>query len=178
MVRNYLKKGFITGIIFGGIIAFSFLGYIYYISKTNLATNAEFAKNKNIKDLNLQLTNLDGTPVDFTKYSNKYILMNFWATWCKPCMEEMPMFQNVYKSVKDRYVFIMVADHDLQTIEKFKNKKGYDFIFVKTDEKLLSKVGALPTTFVLDKSQNIIFSQTGSFDEEKKFRDLLLKKLK
>ncbi|SFN03584.1 Thiol-disulfide isomerase or thioredoxin [Chryseobacterium oleae] len=181
MRKNYLKKGLIAGIIVGSIAAFSFLGYIYYMSKKHLAANEKITKSKSFKDLNLQLTNLDGTPADLTKFSDKHILMNFWATWCKPCLEEMPLLQKTYNDneVKDQYVFILVADHDLPTIEKFKHEKGYNFVFVKANQDLMSKVGALPTTFILDKSQNIIFSQTGSFDnDEKKFKNFLLEKSK
>lgn len=179
MKRNYLKKGFIVGIITGSIAAFSFLGYVYYMSQKNMATSEKVTQSKSFNDFNLQLTNLDGTPVDIKKFSDKYILMNFWATWCKPCLEEMPMLQETYSEVKDKYVFIMVADHDLTTIEKFKTKKGYDFVFVKSNENLQKKVGVLPTTFILDKSQNILFSQTGAFDNDpKKFKNFLLEKSK
>ncbi len=121
---------------------------------------------------------LDAGPGCKGQFSNRHILMNFWADWCKPCVGEMPMLQKTYNEVNDKYVFIMVADQDLETIKKFKSKNKYNFVFVKSKEKVTEKVGAIPTTFILDKSQDIIFSQTGSFDDEKQLKDLLAAKSK
>ncbi|WP_264529543.1 TlpA family protein disulfide reductase [Flavobacterium sp. N502540] len=174
-MANYFKKSFIIGIIAGSLLSLSFLGYLYYITEKNTALSKEMSKSKTFKDLKIKLTDLNGNTVDLTKFSDKTIFINFWATWCAPCMEEMPVFQKVYndKEIRDKYVFILVADHDAKIIQNFKAKKGYDFIFVKSEVDLKSKLGALPTTYILDNSLHIIFTKTGSFQNDSELRKVL-----
>ncbi|WP_158605982.1 TlpA disulfide reductase family protein [Taibaiella sp. KBW10] len=170
----------ITGIILGTILAVSALGYLYYVSKRNMAQSDAIGKSKHFKELNLPLKDLEGKPVDMMQFSDKYVLVNFWGTWCLPCVQEMPMLQNEYKALKEKYVFVMISDEDPQTIKAFKEKKGYDFVFVRSEEILQSMIGVFPTTFILDKSQRIIFTKTGSFEnmDPNGFKQLLLKQIK
>ncbi|MDR3024788.1 TlpA disulfide reductase family protein [Chryseobacterium sp.] len=174
---SIFKKGFIVGIIFGTIISFSFLGYIYYVSKKSKEQSEKISETKNFKDLNLHLENLDGSPFDINQFTGKKILVNVWATWCAPCVKEMPLLQNTYNELKNDYIFIMISDEKPETIKSFMTKKGYNFTFVRSSESLKSKIGIFPTTFILDKSHNIKFSQSGSFEDmsESDFKALLLK---
>ncbi|NIF06374.1 TlpA family protein disulfide reductase [Chryseobacterium sp. Tr-659] len=177
MNRIFFKKGLIFGLILGAILSFSFLGYLYYVTKKNLQQNEKVTKSKSFKDLNLKLEYLDGKPFNIAQFPNKKVLINIWGTWCAPCRKEMPLLQDTYNLVKNDYVFIMISDEKPEVIKAFNDKEGYNFIFVRSTENLKSKIGAFPTTFILDQSQNIQYTKTGSFDDmnENELKALLLK---
>ncbi|WP_062697100.1 TlpA family protein disulfide reductase [Chryseobacterium indologenes] len=176
-MNRFLKKGLIWGLIFGSITAFSFLAYVYYVSKKSIEQYNKVSSSKNFKNLNINLETLDGKPFDITQFSDKKILVNFWATWCAPCRKEMPLLQSTYNQIKNEYVFIMISDEKPEVIKAFKEKEGYDFVFVRSRESLKSKVGVFPTTFILDKLQNIKYTRAGAFDDmsESDLKALLLK---
>jgi thiol-disulfide isomerase/thioredoxin len=180
MQRGYFKKGLITGTIMGSVIGILLLSYIYYVSKRNIGQSEVANKSKYFTELNLTFKDLEGKVVDINQFRGKKVLVNFWGTWCAPCVKEMPNLQNTYnnKEIKANCVFLMISDEALKKIKAFKVKNGYNFVFVKTDQKLQSKIGVFPTTFVLDEQLQIIFKKVGSFNDEDmtKLRGLLSKK--
>lgn len=174
MKNKYFTKALIIGLISGFVIASACLGYLYYVSKK---TVEQINSTKNLENLNLDLKDLDGKPIDMKQFADKTVLVNFWATWCSPCLHEMPILQKVYKEKKDSYVFIVIADEaeGLKKIKEFKEKYGYDFVFATTTH-LNKKISGYPTTFILDKSQNVKYRQFGGFENEKDFLNFLNKK--
>ncbi len=129
-------------------------------------------------------------PADFpqlkTESEGKVLLINFWATWCAPCVAEFPEFVKIdqeYKARGVRMVSISTDDAtDLKTlVVPFLKKQNatFDSFLADTDDpqQLLDLIdkswsGALPATFVLDKTGKLIFSKYGIID-----RDELLKQL-
>ncbi len=180
MQSGYFKKGLITGAVMGTVIGILSLSYLYYISKRNLAQSGVAAKSKYFTELNLTFKALEGKVVNINQFRGKKILVNFWGTWCAPCVQEMPAFQKIYnhKEIKDNCLFLMISDEDIEKIKAFKVKNSYDFVFVKSDQELKSKIGVFPTTFVLNEELQLIFKKVGSFNDAdmKKLAELLSKK--
>ncbi len=77
----------------------------------------------------IQVTALDGTPTRIADLRGKVIFLNFWATWCPPCRQEMPHIQALYEEMKDRkdVVFMAASSEDTPTIEGFLAKAAYTF---------------------------------------------------
>ncbi len=65
------------------------------------------AKRDKIEDYNWQLVDMQGQSIDFNQSRNKVVLINFWATWCPPCIAEMPSLMNVMMSYRSALIFIL-----------------------------------------------------------------------
>ncbi len=109
---------------------------------------------------------LEGNPIELSDYKGKRILLNFWATWCRPCIEEMPSLLNAQNILqKEDYVFLLASDQSIKTIEAFKNKKKFDFNFIRLTGSLAQlKIQALPTTFVYNREGEKVDEITGGVE--------------
>jgi thiol-disulfide isomerase/thioredoxin len=119
--------------------------------------------------LALSFSGSDGRPVSLDALKGKVVFINFWASWCPPCLAEMPSLNGLYKKFKDneRIVFLFInEDEDLVKAQRLLKKKGYQIpLMTRTgavSEALFS--GTLPTTIVLDKTGQIVFKEEGLAD--------------
>ncbi|HLP35697.1 TlpA disulfide reductase family protein [Lacibacter sp.] len=110
----------------------------------------------------IKLTELDGTPIDLQQYQGKTLFINFWATWCGPCIQEMPSIQKAKNSMKDEdIVFLFASNEEVEAIETFKKKQPYDFHYVRVENLEQLKIMALPTTYIFDSNKKLVFSEMG-----------------
>jgi thiol-disulfide isomerase/thioredoxin len=126
----------------------------------------EASKREVLSDYNWQLVGQDGQMFDLNNAKGKVILINFWATWCPPCIAEMPYLDGLYRDYKDKVVFLFVSNEDASTTQAFLNKKGYALTSIKPisySPKLL-ETNSLPTTYLIDKKGGIVIKKTGSAD--------------
>ncbi|NKI26626.1 redoxin domain-containing protein [Arenibacter sp. 6A1] len=93
---------------------------------------------------------LEGNPISLEEYKGKKILLNFWATWCKPCVEEMPALARAMAILeKENYVFLLASDQSTKKIKAFKANSPLDLPFIKFNGALSKlQIYALPTTFI------------------------------
>ncbi len=82
-----------------------------------------------IESVNFELEKIDGTGASLADYRGDFILLNFWATWCPPCREEMPSMQRVHELMDGRPFRIIAINlqEDDSTVLSFVNEFGYDF---------------------------------------------------
>jgi len=111
----------------------------------------------------IQLQTLSGEPVDLKQYKNKTVFINFWATWCKPCIQEMPTIAKAQEQLKD-VVFLFPSNETVDLIEGFKKRKSFDFNYVQSQNMEALNIMALPTTFIFDSSGKLKFSEAGFRD--------------
>jgi thiol-disulfide isomerase/thioredoxin len=94
------------------------------------------------------------------------VFLNFWATWCPPCVGEMPSIQRLYDTLKDEegVVFVCVSDEEPDTVRKFVEEKGYTFpVYTMEGERPEDFRGrGIPTTFILSQDGKISFRHIGS----------------
>ena len=91
--------------------------------------------------------------------------MNFWATWCRPCLEEMPSIEKVKQELEGGNVeFLFASDEEPDQINSFKKKKNFNFRYVRVKNLESLNIQALPTTFIFDEEGNLIFSEAGYRD--------------
>ncbi len=134
------------------------------MSKVSQNINSEF-----------NLPNLDNAYVSSDEYKGKYILINFWATWCAPCVKELPSLNNLNKIFLKNDSFEMIAiniGQEKSVVKKFLNEKASVDFTVLLDEKMeLSNwnVQAIPTTFLVDKTGKVLYKSEGekSWDDPK-----------
>jgi thiol-disulfide isomerase/thioredoxin len=108
----------------------------------------------------VKLKELNGTPVDLSEYNGKTVFINFWATWCKPCIQEMPTIAEVQK-LKGDVVFLLASNEDPSQIEKFMKRHDYDFHYVHLENMEALKIPALPTTFIFNPEGKLKFAEAG-----------------
>ncbi len=120
----------------------------------------------------------NGAAVDFGQFKGKVVFLNFWATWCPPCVAEMPAIQALYDQLgSDQVQFVMVATNDeTAKVKKFLARKGYTFPVYELNGPLPScyQSSVVPTTFVIDRQGNIVARHQGmaNYDSEE-FRAFL-----
>lgn len=117
-----------------------------------------------LSNYNWSLTDLNSNNIDFNNFKDKVIVINFWGTWCPPCVAEMPSFQKLYNSYNKEVVFLFVANDKVENVLKFMDKNRYtfpvQFEVSSTPTELVS--GSLPTTFIIDKNGNIVMKKKGA----------------
>lgn len=119
-----------------------------------------------LQDYNWNLQELNAGEVNFSQSEGKVTIVNFWATWCPPCVAEMPSFQKLYDAYGDKVDFYFATSEKPEKIVSFMKKNGYSLpFFIQSDEapkQLQSQ--ALPTTFVISKTGEIIIDEEGAAD--------------
>jgi thiol-disulfide isomerase/thioredoxin len=151
------------------------------IMNPDLENDSDLAKDESyiIADFSMNLTNSKGEKVEMEELRGKVIFLNIWATWCPPCVAEMPGINKLYKDVeKDKVVFIMLSvDQDFQKAIDFHNRKGYDFEIYEAAGGLpqLYQSQSIPTTYVIDTSGKLVLTHMGMGDyNTKKFKKFLI----
>lgn len=124
-------------------------------------------ENKFISNYNWDLKGLNATDVNFSEFKGKVIFLNFWATWCPPCVAELSYIQLFYNDYKDKVVFISLSNEKWSEINSFFKQNEYDFPVYQnknTTLKDLPNVSSIPRTFIIDKKGNIRIDKTGAAD--------------
>lgn len=126
-----------------------------------------------------KMQSLDGKTVNFESLQGKVIFLNVWATWCPPCVAEMPGIQKLYDKVKsDKIAFVMLSvdQGGMEKVQKFVSKKGYTFPVYQPATQLPREFysPSIPTTFILDIKGQIVAKHEGMADyDTKEVREFL-----
>jgi len=137
-------------------------------------------KREILQDYHWQLQALDSGGINFSQSKGKVVIVNFWATWCPPCVAEMPSFQRLYNEYGNQVHFYFVTSEEPEKVRRFLQKHSYSFpVYLQQYEapnQLQSPV--LPTTYVISRNGEIAISETGVADwNSKKTRDLIVRLL-
>lgn len=117
----------------------------------------------------LLLPSLDGVTIDLATLRGRVVLVNFWATWCPPCVEEIPSLQRLYRRLRARGLEILAVDvgETRAQLAEFLADKPVEFpVLMDSDGESLRRWGvyAFPTTLVLDRAHRIRYAVFGAFD--------------
>ena len=122
-----------------------------------------------------------GDTVKLSDYSNKVLIIDFWASWCKPCREEFPFLIDLYNkySEKNFSVLAINLDDEISKIDKFTNdidmKPPFKILFDKSSKiPVLYNVDAMPSSFIIDKKGIVRDINIGfkSSDKEKFIQEI------
>ncbi|MFC5269981.1 TlpA family protein disulfide reductase [Adhaeribacter terreus] len=126
------------------------------------------------------LQDLNGNVIKFSTLKNKVIFLNIWATWCPPCVAEMPGIQGLYDKMKGNkniaFVMLSVDEGGIAKVKKFIAKKDYTFpVYMPAGSvPAMFQTQTIPTTFILDKNGKIATRHDGMADyDTKKVQDYL-----
>lgn len=130
----------------------------------------------------ISLPSSDGKVIALKDYKGKYVLIDFWATWCKPCIQKMPMLKELTAKFKAKGLVTMFisTDTDAEKWKAFTMKNNPDIINILDDEYKVAelwRVQSLPQTFLIDKQGKVIYSSKSSNDENLKKLKAILEKL-
>jgi len=110
----------------------------------------------------IRLKDLNGQPINLDKYKGKTIFLNFWATWCKPCIEEMPTIEKAQNILQNEdVVFLLASGESAEEIDAFRIAHDYKFNYARIENSEEINVQTLPTTFIFNPNGELVFSETG-----------------
>ncbi len=92
--------------------------------------------------------------------------MSFWATWCPPCVAEMPSMKALFEDYKDKVTFLFVTNENWNTVSKFYKKNNYNFPTYNqlTNAPKELESSSIPATFILSKDKKIVIDKRGAAD--------------
>ena len=131
---------------------------------SNLSTQTFFAAN---------LPNENGLNQAISQYKGKIIVLNFWATWCSPCREEMPEFSELYGEYKNKNVMVLgVAVDELALVKAFSQTTPVSYpLFVAEDDGMALGInlgndkGVLPYTVIINSDGRVVKTFFGRIDK-------------
>ena len=141
-------------------------------------TNLSYSENSNqlllIKEIKkvkpFEITDLDGNKTIIKSSTEKVILINFWATWCNPCIKEIPDLLKLKDQFKDEIdIYFMSVDQNVKkTVPKFLKKHNFKDMLIFNDQKLkvsqAFNVKVMPTTIIIDKNFQETYRVNGYVD--------------
>ena len=113
---------------------------------------------------NIKLFDLEGSAIDLKQFTGKKIFLNFWATWCKPCILEMPNIEHAQELLSDdNYVFLLASDEAVGRINRFKATHEFELDLVRVETPFLDiGILSLPTTIIIDQEGKIAYNHVGA----------------
>jgi len=133
-----------------------------------LSATATAETEKPTRATNFSLQSLNGENISLDQYKGKYLLINFWATWCGPCKMEMPSLETLYRRFKSKNFDILAISNDMfgaVVVEPYVKANNLSFTFLLDQQLKVSYqygVISLPTTFLIDPEGNIIGAMQGA----------------
>ena len=152
-----------------GVLGLSAAGAGYWFQHRGAAAQAA----AEVPVLDASFADLAGKPRRLDEWQGKLVVLNFWATWCPPCLKEMPAFVRLQQRYGEQGVqFIGIALDTREEVAKFVTEHGIDFPILAGEEevarymqRLGNQIGALPYTVVLDRGGDIRHTHQGEWSE-------------
>ena len=118
-----------------------------------------------------RLPNLEGQSISLSDFRGKPVLINFWASWCGPCLYEMPFIQEIFEEWSDQGLVILAIDmgESLATVKDFLQSHNFSFpvlLDIDQDVALEYNIRGIPTTFFIDKDGIIREIFFGAFPDK------------
>ena len=166
MKKNVILIFGIAAILIAAVFAYNKLGALY--TPENYLPTASDSDNPKIDAPDFAVYDMDGNPVLLSEIGKgKKVVLNFWATWCKYCKEEMPDFDEVYKEMGDDVVFMMInlpytRGESVEKAKEYIAENGFSFpVYFDNDQDVYMNydVSGLPATYIIN-SDGTFFGYT------------------
>ena len=149
-----------------GVVAICLLG-LYIAGRHKTQTPNAIASTNGAPDFTL--TDIDGKKLSLSDYKGKVVLLDFWATWCTPCREEIPAFVAMQQKLGPQgfQVIGISMDDDAAPVKKFFQQFQINYPVAVGDDKLAQSYGGvlgLPVNFVIDRDGRIVKKFLGATD--------------
>lgn len=136
----------------------------------------EVSERVKVDSYDWKLQGINTESMNFNAAKDKVVLLNYWATWCPPCIAEMPSLQELYNDYKDKVVFLFVTNEVDEDVSKFMDAKQYNYpVYRAVSEHPKSfENKSIPATYVLNKQGEIVVYKVGAADwNTRKVRETL-----
>jgi len=109
---------------------------------------------------------LQGQGFDISALKGKKVFLNFWATWCAPCIREIPAISRAAEALEDEnFVFLLASDESLETISNFLEDREFSGNFIKLNGFFGGHgIDAVPSSVLYDEAGNQVSSWAGAFE--------------
>ncbi|MEO1256809.1 MAG: TlpA disulfide reductase family protein [Bacteroidota bacterium] len=165
-MKQKIKREIAEWVVLLSVIGIIYLGgwHVFIIGKLQQAVLAtgiispDYVEQNKRGSYDFWLEDLNGKKVSFQNFKGKVIFINFWATWCPPCIAEMPDIHRLYNKRKEEISFVMISmDTDRQKAYDFLARKQYQFpvYFLQSNLPSIYDTHSIPTTYVLDRNGKI-----------------------
>ncbi|GMN07688.1 hypothetical protein MTsPCn5_30770 [Croceitalea sp. MTPC5] len=129
-----------------------------------------------IAPFDYQLATVDGAETSISIGKGKVTFISYWATWCPPCIAELPSIQKLYNDYGNQVDFVLITDESVEKVKAFLAKKQYElpvFISRMPAPTMLSEP-SIPTNYLVDQNGKIVIKEKGASDwNSKKVREVL-----
>lgn len=146
-----------------------------YIRSNKQLENLPPSLQTNVQDLtgkpppDFSLMDVSGQSRSVSEWQGKVLVINFWATWCPPCLEEIPHFINLQDKYGDQGLqFLGIALEGVDEVTSFANKLGINYPLLVGEQEVIklagkfgNRIGGLPYTVIIDRSGTINFIKVG-----------------
>ncbi len=149
---NPNRKFFWLGYVLGLVLTIGLGGSLFYY---------KFLYQPAIRLADMGLVDLQNRPVASTQWQGQSVVVNYWATWCGPCIAEFPLFEQAAQRAGKRVAFVMVSDEPAATIQAFTRKHAYSFTFLRVRQPLPG-VNVRPVTYGYSKDKELREKHSGS----------------
>jgi thiol-disulfide isomerase/thioredoxin len=136
-----------------------------------ISCNSKITNDKSFTDLEYlqhktSFLDLHENTLDLSLFKERKIVISYWATWCGPCIKEMPSIKRAEKILEEHgYTFLLISDETISKISKFKNERNFDFNFLKSSKSFETLgVYSMPTSYIFDENGNIIETIVGAIE--------------
>jgi thiol-disulfide isomerase/thioredoxin len=115
---------------------------------------------------------VEGKSLKFADFKGRPVVIDFWATWCKPCRASMPHLETVHKRYEPQGLVVMglsVDEEEPAEVRRFVQKLGVSFRIAMADERVLDLYGpvrSIPTTFFINRQGEVVRRVVGYIDED------------
>jgi thiol-disulfide isomerase/thioredoxin len=138
-----------------------YAAFIFITLLVSCATSTKKAEDK-IQLSDIRLTDLDGREVLLNDEPGQSVFINFWATWCRPCLAEMPSIDRLQNKLEgEKILFIFASDEEPEKIKQFLSERKIKGRFLRVENPEELNIQALPTTFIYNAKGEMIFSEAG-----------------
>ena len=158
------------------IVLITTLGLTYFITEKNTPSAIKQPTYQQITTRpEFSLPDIDGNVRSIKEWDGKYIVLNFWATWCPPCQKEIPDFIEMQKKYHaNNLQFVGVAIDDEEIVRRFTLEKGINYPSLIAEvagidiaKQYGNRTGALPFSVIIDPSGQVVFQHAGILSEKK-----------
>jgi thiol-disulfide isomerase/thioredoxin len=131
------------------------------------------------EDYMWSLTQDDGKILQFKDLKGKVVFLNFWATWCPPCVAELPEIQRAYEKHGQDVAFVLVTDQEAGVVKTFMEKHGYELPvhYLRSGLPEVFNHRSIPTTYILSGDGRIVSRKTGAANWDSKATDQMFESL-
>ena len=111
-----------------------------------------------------KLEDLNGEQINFKELEGEVVLLNFWATWCPPCIAELPHIQDLANEYDGKIKIVLVSGENPNKVSTYFDKKGYQLNSYRSLESYPEglNISSIPRTFLIDKQGRIVIDKTGA----------------